>query len=348
MTTDEWGLDPKVTQRIIAARDHNRAAAAAGRHRQTGPKVSDERFRELVAQAARDAGLDLDVAKRILAGAPTSGTCPNCGNAVVQHGGPGRPSLYCSDQCRFEHNRSRTKVESSIGRQVMTNMDNNGIVTLDGVERHPASGLVASSPDGKFTQRELEAAMAAVNPHPQQAEFAAEAAATAAYIKATGHLPEHLPTAAAAPPRSTGNPSNPLLAQLIARNPEVYSEAMSSGNPPPTMWPGGDLPPLTASGESPQFLTQLPWPARYSAARTPSRAALYELATRYGPASDPDAVAMAMLDHAADDDLVAYVSRFETWVAANQSEDQTYQRLFPDTPEHIAASEPPDDNTIKP
>jgi hypothetical protein len=82
----------------------------------------------------------------------------------------------------------------------------------------------------------------------------------------------------------------------------------------PTLFPGGDLPKATASGNPPSELLQLPWQLRHAAARA-DQAEWARLMNTY--AGNPDADIEMMFEPAADDPANwEYKARVSEWARA--------------------------------
>lgn len=94
------------------------------------------------------------------------------------------------------------------------------------------------------------------------------------------------------------------MADAFAANPHVEdlsaalrSVATRDTGPAPTLFPGGDLPRATASGNPPSQLMNLPWKLRHAAAEA-SQAEWAMLMNNYGKGV-PDADLLAEFDPAA-------------------------------------------------
>jgi hypothetical protein len=119
---------------------------------------------------------------------------------------------------------------------------------------------------------------------------------------------------------------NPLAAELAREQPGVYANALKNG-PPPSLWPGGDLPAYVAGGGiDPSQLLAIPWPARPAAARNPTRA--YEMLEAYGRADDPNEIAMALSEFGDDPVVTNYRARFSRWRTAGMTDNQVGDSIF--------------------
>lgn len=108
--------------------------------------------------------------------------------------------------------------------------------------------------------------------------------------------------------------ANPALDDLRASSPAAVQAAMASGEPVPTLFATGDVPPFTASGNDPRHLLRLPWQLRHAAARADQR----EWARLFSEYSKgvPDADVAATFEPAAQDSANGdYIGRVQRWAA---------------------------------
>lgn len=105
--------------------------------------------------------------------------------------------------------------------------------------------------------------------------------------------------------------ANPDIDDLRAASPAVYDIA-SREAPVPTLFPGGDVPAYTASGNPPRDLLKLPWQVRHAAAK--ADAAEWARLFREYAKGIPDADIGALFDPAAQDPANAdYHARVSAW-----------------------------------
>lgn len=106
---------------------------------------------------------------------------------------------------------------------------------------------------------------------------------------------------------------NPLLDDYRQIRPEMVDYAERRDGRAPTLFPTGDLPVATASGNSPQELLKLPWQLRHAAAKA-SQAEWARLMNSY--AGVEDAAVEMMFEPAADDPANhEYHSRMSRWLS---------------------------------
>jgi 2-oxoacid dehydrogenase-like protein with E3 subunit-binding domain len=116
---------------------------------------------------------------------------------------------------------------------------------------------------------------------------------------------------------------NPLLEDLQKSDGTTYARAVRNNAdvPPPTLFAGGDLPVMCASGIDPSELMRLPWVARHPAAAEPDRgkvAAIFEACAGDGQDAWNQA-GLIGLNHRGNRD---YTARMKTWAEASPA----YQR----------------------
>lgn len=122
-----------------------------------------------------------------------------------------------------------------------------------------------------------------------------------------------VPRAAAASPAARVRRSgavfaaNPLLVEA-----QAAGLVRESSTPAPTLFPTGDLPPITASGMDPQVLLNLPWQARHPAAEAPTVQEAYRIVEDCG--GGPDGEVIAAMEHAAHPGNRAYQERVNQWL----------------------------------
>jgi hypothetical protein len=104
---------------------------------------------------------------------------------------------------------------------------------------------------------------------------------------------------------------NPAYDDMVAKAPDVY-RALARKQAPPTLFPNGDLPQYTASGNPPSALMDLPWQLRHAAARA-DQAEWARIHAEYGKGV-PDADIAMMYEPAANDHGNAdYQGRMHAW-----------------------------------
>lgn len=102
--------------------------------------------------------------------------------------------------------------------------------------------------------------------------------------------------------------ANPLVDEVA---PAIAALARREA-PAPTLFPGGDLPAATASGNPPRDLMRLPWNLRHAAAKA-DQAEWARLMNEY--AGTPDADVAALFDPATNDPgNLEYKARVGAWV----------------------------------
>ncbi|MCD4525235.1 hypothetical protein [Nocardioides sp. cx-173] len=101
---------------------------------------------------------------------------------------------------------------------------------------------------------------------------------------------------------------NPYVTDLSASYPGVFGAA-TERQAAPTLFAGGDLPPFTASGLSPEMLKELPFTMRHAAASERDTAKLLDWIER--AVAEHERVKYAVLDHPG---LAAYRDRVNAWV----------------------------------
>lgn len=105
---------------------------------------------------------------------------------------------------------------------------------------------------------------------------------------------------------------NPALDELRDRYGASMVDGWQRKAAAPTLFPGGDLPGYTASGNPSAALLELPWQLRHAAARA-DQAGWARLHAEYGRGV-PDADLAAMFDPAADDPANGdYIARVTAW-----------------------------------
>lgn len=108
--------------------------------------------------------------------------------------------------------------------------------------------------------------------------------------------------------------TNPALDDLRAQSPEVVTMALRTDGPAPTLFPTGDLPAATASGNPPAMLTRLPWRLRHAAAKADA-SEWARLLNEYSRGI-PDADLLAEFDGAAQDPANDdYIARVTAWAS---------------------------------
>lgn len=108
---------------------------------------------------------------------------------------------------------------------------------------------------------------------------------------------------------------NPAVDDVAEQSPAAYRAALTE-RPPPGLFPAGDLPAYTASGNAPRALLNLPWKLRHAAARADATE-WARLFTEYA-SGIPDADVLAEWDPAADDPANReYLERVRAWAVGS-------------------------------
>lgn len=101
---------------------------------------------------------------------------------------------------------------------------------------------------------------------------------------------------------------NPLLEEAQQVVPYLHAPAARSGQPAPTLFASGDLPPFTASGVEPEALLQLPWHARHWAAAQTDRSDVLRAVEHYAEYDDD------LFGEFAHQGAQDYVDRVNAWL----------------------------------
>ena len=116
----------------------------------------------------------------------------------------------------------------------------------------------------------------------------------------------------------------PAAAVAQTPAPRPPNQRVDAG-PRPTLFPTGDLPPVTACGVDPQALLKVPWQARPLLARAATTQEFYALYQRY---STPQSAEYVAFDPVLLNDIAAYERRLRDWELAQLSDAQFAERVL--------------------